>query len=161
MRIHSFSLICSVALTGCIQSRNSDASASTEMAIRDLRPGDIVHDSLTNKQLKEIKRIHDAFSEVSSTSLVEFIDGFKRAQHPDSEVAIWLTMVDAYEHFTLDKHVEEHDKKQEAYDVILLRSAMTEEEVMQRIHVTYLSKAELKEILSYFVGPPQPVTIEK
>jgi hypothetical protein len=161
MRMHFFSIICFVPLAGCIQSRNNDASASVEITIKDLRPGETVHDSLTSKQLKQIKRIHDAFSEVSSTSSEEFIDGFKHHQNPDREIANWLTMVDAYERFTLNKHVEEHDKKQEAYDVILLRSRMSEEEVVKRINAAYLSKDELKEILSYYVASSQPLRIEK
>jgi hypothetical protein len=159
MRIQLFSIIISFALAGCSQSRNSETSA--EIAIKDLNLNTPVHGSLTDQQLKEIKRIHHAFAEVSSSSLEEFIDGFKRDQNPGREIAVWLAMADAYERFTLNKHVEEHDKKQEAYDVILLRSMMTEEEVMKKINFTYLSGDEVHEIFSYCIALPQAVTVKK
>lgn len=64
--------------------------------------------------------------------------------------------------FTLqaDKAIE-HDKKNEAYELILLRSMMTEEEVLDKSTPKFLTKDEVKEVLTYYVDPPQPLKVEK
>lgn len=145
----------------CCREKNNEKPVDTEMAIKDLKFNGVVHDSLTTKQIKEIERIQSVFSEVNSSSLDETINNFKRDKNPDSEIAIWLKMADAYERFTLNKHVEEHDKKEEAYQIVLLRSAMTEKDVMDKVDITYLTKDEVKEILSYYLDPPQPLKVQK
>lgn len=132
------------------------------MAIEDLKLHDIVHDSLTATQLDEIERIHKTFSEVNSSSLEETIDNFKRDQNPDREIAIWLKMADAYEHFVLSKGVGiDHNKKDEAYQLILLRSMMTAEEVVDKIDLQYLTDDEVREILHSYTDPPELLRVEK
>ena len=132
-----------------------------EVAIRDLQLGPVVQDSITGKQLREIKRIHRALEEVISLSLEETITNFKRDRNPDNEIAIWSHMADAYERFTLNKHFEEHDKKDEAFQILLLRSMMPEEEVLQKIDISYLTKAEVEELFSYYKDVPGTVTVNK
>lgn len=112
------------------------------------------HDPLTHAQLKEIERIHTAFSEVNSRSLDQTINYFRAHQNPSKEIADWLKMVDAYERFTLNKHIEEYDKKYEAYQLILRRSRMTEQDVIEKVEIIYLTEKEVKEILDYFIDPP-------
>ena len=70
-------------------------------------------------------------------------------------------MAEAYERFAVNKHIEEHDKKVEAYEVILLRSTMTEEEVMKKLSLSYLSKEELEEIFSYYADSPRSISVQK
>ena len=53
------------------------------------------------------------------------------------------------------------DKKNEAYELILLRSMMTEGEVLQKYVPKVLTKDEVNEIFSYYSDPPQPVKVEK
>src|SRR5215204_4459264 len=138
-----------IGLMSCKQ-KNGEQPVTTQMAVEDLELNGIVHDALSDKQLKKIERIHRVFSEVNSSSLEETINNFKREQNPDSEIVIWLKMADAYERFTVNKHIEEHDKKEEAYQLVLLRSMMTEEKVIDSIDVTYLTQGEVKEVLSYY-----------
>ena len=69
-------------------------------------------------------------------------------------------MAEAYERFAVNKHIEEHDKKVEAYEVILLRSTMTEEEVMKKLSLSYLSKEELEEIFSYYADS-RSISVQK
>jgi hypothetical protein len=156
MRIKILSIILSGALASCSQSRNSEKPIPTETASESPMLNEILHDSLTESQLKEIKRIHHVFSEVNSTLLEQKIDNFKSNQNPAREIAIWSKMADAYERFAVNKHVEEHDKKEEAYEAILLRSTMTEDEVMKKLKFTYLSQKELEEIFSYYTDSPRP-----
>jgi hypothetical protein len=162
MRIYTLTII--ILTTGliCCKRTDKEKSETIEMAIQDLSLNEIVHDSLTTEQVNDIKRIQEVFSEVNLSSLEETIDNFKRDQHPDSEISIWLKMADVYQRFTLrtDRTIG-HDKKNEAYELILLRSMMTEEEVLDTSEPKFLTRDEVKEIFSYYLDSPQPLTVEK
>jgi hypothetical protein len=71
-------------------------------------------------------------------------------------------MADTYQRFTsrTNKAIG-LDKKNEAYELILLRSMMTEGEVLQKYVPKVLTKDEVNEIFSYYSDPPQPVKVEK
>jgi hypothetical protein len=161
MRIYTLTIVLITGLISCGRI-NKEKPETTEMAIQDLELNEIVHDSLTAEQINDITRIQEVFSEVNSTPLDETINNFKRDQHPDDEIAIWLKMSDAYQRFTLraDRTIG-HDKKNEAYELILLRSMMTEEEVLNKSTPKFLTKDEVKEVLSYYEDLPQPLKVEK
>ncbi|HTF20646.1 MAG TPA: hypothetical protein VK658_21385 [Chryseolinea sp.] len=154
-------LIIFISLIGCVKSRKNEASPTAVSAIEDLKFDEIDHDSLTVKQLKDIKRIHYVFSEVSSSSMEEMINKFKRDKHPDEKIVTWSKMAAAYERFTLNKHVEEYDKKVEAYQLILLRSTMAEEDVLGKVDIIHLTKEEVNEVFSYCATLPESTKIEQ
>lgn len=155
-------LLTIILLTGLICCVTRSKDEPKEIALKDLELNEIVHDSLTNQQLKDIARIQEVFAEVNSSSLEETIDNFRRDEHPDKEISIWLKMADAYELFTLDKReVVSLDKKKEAYELLLLRSMMSEGEVMNKYKATSLTDKEVKEIFTYYLEKPKPLTIKK
>ena len=160
MKIHLLIAMLFVGLVSC-KTKSKEDTVTREMEIKDLKLNDVVHDSLTTKQIKAIERILRTFSEVNSNTLEETIDNFKRDQRPDREIAVWLTMADVYEHFTLHKGTAiDHNKKDEAYELILLRSMMTEEEVIDKFDFKYLSTDEVKAILDEYADPPQLLRVE-
>jgi hypothetical protein len=148
------------ALISC-GTNNQENSKTKEIAIKDLKLSEVVHDSLTTMQIKEIKEIHKTFAEVTSSSLEETITNFKRDQHPDNEIAVWLTMAKVYERFTLNKEFS-LEKKKEAFDIILLRSMMTEAEVRESIESSGsgLTSDEVKEIFSYYTDAPERLKVK-
>lgn len=77
-------------------------------------------------QLEKIMRIQRIFAEVNPSTLEETIDDFKRDQNPDSEIATWLAMANAYEKITLNNKGLDINKKGEAYKLILMRSMENE-----------------------------------
>lgn len=140
----------------------SGKNEAKEMALKDLHSNEVVHDSLTSQQMKDIEKIQKVFAEVNSSSLKETIENFKRDQHPDKEILIWLKMAGAYERFTVDKKgIIGLDKKNEAYELLLLRSMMSEAEVMDRYKPASLTEKEVKEIFAYYLEPPRPLTVQK
>jgi hypothetical protein len=146
----------------CCDTKDKTQVKPGEIAIKDLRLNEIVHDSLTVDQLRDIEKIHKSFAEVNSSSLEETITNFKRDRHPDDEIAIWLKMAEAYERFTLAGGRQiDLNKKNEVYQLILLRSMMSEREVMDQVKVTSLTDDEIKEVFSYYDSPPKPLKIEK
>ena len=161
MRTYILILAIATGLFSC-GTKNKDKTETTELAIQDLELNEIVHDSLTSEQIKDIERIQKVFSEVNSSSLGETIDNFRRDQNPDHEITIWLKMADAYERFTLNKSPGlEYNKKNEAYQLILLRSMMTETEVLGKVQIKYLTVDEVKEVFSYYLDPAKPLKVEK
>jgi hypothetical protein len=150
------------AVLVCCGRPNTEKPALTELSIKDLEPNEIVHDSLSEAQIANIKRIQDVFSEVNSSSLEETINDFRRDQHPDKEIAIWLKMADAYQRFTsrTERKIEQN-KKRAAYELVLLRSMMAEEEVLEKSKTEFLTRDEIKEILSYYLDQPDPLTVKK
>ena len=159
-RSRQYFFIIFILLSGCRGDRHNEATTK-DIAIEDITPGEVVHDSLTREQIKEIERIQHVLSEVTSSSLEETINNFKRDRDPQREIEIWSKMADAYERFAVNKHVEEHDKKEEAYQLILMRSMMTEADAIERVNIDYLSQDEIKEILSYYDAPPEPIRVLK
>ena len=117
-----------------------------------LRADDAHHDSLNYEQLQKVKRIHNAFSEVTKNTLAETINNFSEYQDPDHEILIWSNMAIAYERFAVNKHIEEYDKKQEAFELLLLRSKVSEKEALAKYGFKYLSNDEAREILSYYAA---------
>jgi hypothetical protein len=161
MRTHILTVVVLTGLACCV-TKNKDKTETTELATQDLELNEIVHDSLTSQQIKDIERIQKVFSEVNPSSLEETIENFKRDQNPDNEIAIWLKMADAYGRFTLSKGQGiEHNKKSEAYQLILLRSMMTETEVLDKVQIKYLTEDEVKEVFSYYADLPEPLKVEK
>jgi DNA polymerase III delta prime subunit len=153
-------IIISVGLTSC-QKKGDKKAETDKIEIQNLELNDIVHDSLTTEQLKDIKTIQKAFAEVNSSTLEETILNFKRDQHPDSEIVIWLAMAGAYEKFILSSGKPmDLSKKKEAYDLILLRSMMTEAEVVKQMKSTSLTEKEVKEIFSYYTASHEPLKVK-
>jgi hypothetical protein len=79
MRTRLFIIILSSGLICCV-TKSKDGPG--EIALKDLELNEIVHDSLTSRQLNEIGRIQKVFAEVSSSSLEEMIDNFRRDSIP-------------------------------------------------------------------------------
>jgi type III secretory pathway component EscV len=129
---------------------------------KDIRISKVVHDSLTVEQIDKIKKIHSTFAELSPVSLEETIINFKRDQDPDSEIAIWLQMVRAYEKYisNLEGKLDLNTKK-EVYSLILLRSMMSEKEAIASSKLVFLTEKEAKEVLSYYTAIPDPIEVVK
>jgi hypothetical protein len=147
------------SILSCCKPKVEHMSTVTEVAIEDLQMNEIVHDSLTDDQLKKIETIYSVLSEVIGSSHEETITNFKRDVHPDREIAIWLEMAEAYHRFTLT-HLD-LNKRKEAYTLILLRSMMTQEEVMEKANFQFLTDVDAKEIFDYYNPSPQLLTVEK
>jgi hypothetical protein len=107
--------------------------------------------------LEKIKFIHESLIDVDPSSLDETITNFKRDQNPESEIDIWLTMVNAYLPFAEKNPAPEARK--EAFKLILLRSMLPDEEAIVRAELTILTKAEAQEILSDYTLEAKPIVV--
>jgi hypothetical protein len=126
--------------------------------INDLVPNTIPLHELTEEQVTRVKEIHEIFNEVNPNTLEEWVDGFEVDLNPDSEIDIWLNMGQAYADFTANNELS-LDQKMEAYEVVLLRSLMNEEEVLEQLEQEFLSTDQILEILESYKATPKPIPV--
>lgn len=124
-----------------------------------IKVNEVVHDSLTSKQIEKITIIHNIFKEVDQSSLEQTITDFKRDQNPDNEIEIWLQMASAYKGY-LNKHRKNLEEKKEVFKLILSRSMMVTDEVIENSDLKFLSKEDAREVLSFYTDTPKPLTVE-
>ena len=158
MRLTVSIVILSVMVFCCGPKNPKDGTK--EVPIEDLQLNEVVHDSLTENQLKSIQKIHSTFSEVTDSSLEETITNFKRDEHPDREIEVWLEMADAFQKFTSSKQLNS-SKKKEVFSIILLRSMMTENEVKEKVKFQYLSEGEVQEVFRDYNPTPELLKVKK
>jgi len=159
LRILVFAAILYSAFLACQTTDKSDKQNIKTANVKDLAQGPIVHDTLRPDQIEKIKVIQTTFSEVNSSSLEETITDFKRDQHPDNEIQIWLAMATAYEKFISKRTNLDLTKKKEAYGLILMRSMEDEVKAKANSNLKLLTDKEVAEIFSYYDLEAKPVTV--
>ena len=61
-----------------------------------LRPGPIRQESLSPELLEHVKAVYDVVGPYLDTTLEQFEIGFMRDAHPESEVAVWCSITEAW-----------------------------------------------------------------
>jgi len=69
-------------------------------------------------------------------------------------------MAKAYEGFTTNRNLT-LDAKREVFQVVLMRSGASEEDVLQHFKLKVLTEKDAKEIMALFVGQPKPIKVIK
>jgi hypothetical protein len=150
-----------VSVISCKEKTESDSNAETTN-IEDLVLGPIVHESLSEKQLENIKFIQEIFNEVCPISLEETITNFKRDQNPDNEINVWLNMAKTFQSFVLRNLGEEKlEVRKEAFKLILMRSMMLEKEAIISSELKLLNDNEIREILKNYTLDAKSIKVEK
>lgn len=112
----------------------------------ELRLSPIRRERLSDEQMARLERIHETFADVDGMTLYDRLDGFLRDMNPDRELDIWETMAWHYERFVESRPLS-HDAKQEAYKVVLMRSMASEEDVLERVPLSALSREEAIDLM--------------
>jgi hypothetical protein len=138
-----------------------DKPKEITMNSKDISVGPVVHDSLSSDQLDKVMRIQKIFAEVYPVSLDETVTNFKRDLNPDKEIQIWLNMAAAYQEFISRNSAIDSSKKQDVFNLLLLRSMMPDEEAIKESKVKHLSDQEIAEVLRYYKSAPSPITVKE
>lgn len=120
-----------------------------EVELDSIEPGSGRHESLAPEQVARIATVHKTFAEVESSSLETWIDSFKRDGNPDHEIAIWERVANAYRSYCSGRELS-IEAKQEVYKIALLRSMMSEDEILKRLELRELSKDNAVEVMRNF-----------
>ncbi|MDB2686737.1 hypothetical protein N9Y42_05955 [Mariniblastus sp.] len=168
MRIHHHTiLICLVLsallLTSCSDPTTEAPVESGAVAVEDIQSGEIKwidpnklqqgpiqRDSLTAEQMDRIAALRKVFVEIDGQTIDQWTDNFKRDLNPDSELAIWERIANAYSSYC-DKHEKlTLETKKEVYKVALLRSMTSADEVIARLKLASLTEQDAREIMAGF-----------
>ncbi len=153
--------ILGISIISCKEKTKSDYNDET-IKIENLTPGPIVHQSLNEEQLKNIKFIQETFNEVYPVSLEETITNFKRDQNPNNEINIWLNMAKTFQSFVSENSGKEKiEVRKEAFKLILMRSMMPEKEAINSSELKILSNNEIQDILKNYTLEAKPIKVEK
>ncbi len=169
MFLYFFSIV--IFLSSCNPSNNQNNNVQIidqNKNIQNVDPqeihfGEIKHDTLSQEQIEKITRIQSTFVEVLPVSLEQTITNFKRDENVDSEIDVWLNMVDAYENYLKSKQYKLNlATKQEVFKLLLSRSMMSDNEAIKNVKPEKLSEKEAREVLHlYSANPVQLKVINK
>lgn len=161
MRRIIFTLITTILLSSCFPKKSQEEDIQT-INPNEIKLNEVVQDSLTKEQIGKIKIIQSTFADVYPVSLEETITNFKRDQNPETEITIWLEMVNAYKNYLNSKTNNLNlETKKEVFKLILSRSMMPDEEAISNSQLNILTIKDAKEVLSYYNAKPDPIDIVK
>lgn len=110
----------------------------------------IFKNTLSDEQLEKVDYIHEILKGVDPVSKTVRIEDFMKENDPDSEIAVWIKMADAYKSYTKDKNLT-IDQKTDVFKVVLVRSSFSEEEVLAKLQLKHLSKEDIKAVMDAYV----------
>lgn len=149
--IFAFSILCSCG-SG---EKKENVQANVQASVNDT-----MRKELNPEQIEKIKKIHKAFAEVYPISYKETVINFKLDPDPDSEIDVWLNMVNAYEGY-LNAREDKPDQntKKEIFRLILSRSMLAESEAIKNSELKILTEAEAHKVLSFYTAEPEPIDV--
>ena len=153
-------LFLGVLLAGCERSPKSEESKTKWIDPSKLEPGPIQYATLTDNQMQRVKFLQTAFKDVDSSPLEKWAEDFRRDTNPDPELKIWESMATAFTGFIANKELSLEAKK-EVYQVVLLRSGASDEEVLKHWKIKILTEEDVKKILGLYEGKPEPIRVLK
>ncbi|MEO0686262.1 MAG: hypothetical protein AAFY76_14795 [Cyanobacteria bacterium J06649_11] len=118
--------------------------------INDLHLNEIVHDELSQEQISRIKNFQQILKEVNETPLEKTIENFKRDINPDIEIAVWEKIAQAYEIINTRKEISNINEKREVYNLLLFRSMMPAEVVLEKMKLQIVSKETAIEYMKLY-----------
>jgi hypothetical protein len=128
--------------------------------VNTLHVSPVVRDTLSSAQLEKIRFIYNTFAEVQPGTLEGTITDFERDQNPDNEIAIWLSMANAYQKFVYKKGSNlDIVYKKEVFKLILLRSSMSGKEAVAQAEPKLLSPTDVSDILGFYDQAPEPIKV--
>ena len=99
--------------------------------------------------MERIHKLRDTLAEVEHSSIEKWVDNFKRDANPDKELAVWERIANSYTRYCSKRRLSIEAKK-DVYQLLLLRSMASEQEVLNHIKLKTLTVDEAKETLKEF-----------
>jgi hypothetical protein len=89
---------------------------------KDLRPGPIRHESLTDEQTETLRQIYEILSPYLNTPFEQFELNFLRDVHPEREILIWTLIANALQRFRTEYPSANEEETKAAFKGLLLIS---------------------------------------
>ncbi len=130
----------------CAERSESQRPQTQMVNVADLKPNEIQHEQLSEEQLRRIRKLQETFAEVDKSSLEKWIDNFKRDANPDSEIAIWERVANAYRNYCSQRQLT-LEAKGDVFQALVLRSMTSDEEAVKTLKLKVLSSDEARKIM--------------
>jgi hypothetical protein len=154
-------IVCLIAIAAGYDRHSKPTQNKTEwIDPAKLQPGSIRQAALTDNQMELVKRLQKTFSEVDPSPVEKWAEDFKRDANPEHELKIWESMANAFEAYTSKTNLS-LEAKRDAYQVVLLRSAAPEIEVLTHLKLHVLTENDAKEIMKLYQAKPEPIIVGK
>jgi hypothetical protein len=135
---------------GISRKNKAQESKAAELAeLASLKPGPINHQGLSPKQMERIYKLRDTFAEVERSPVEKWVDNFKRDANPDKELAVWERIAKGYTRYCSERLLSMEAKK-DVFQLLLLRSMASEQEVLNHIKLKTLTVDEAKDAMKEF-----------
>lgn len=118
----------------------------------------IMHDKLSDGQLKRIEAIYSVFDGIDGQTIEKWIEDFRRDLDPNPNILIWENMASTYRDYLSSRNLSQ-EEKWDVYRVILVRTMVPEDEVLNRIELSALGESEVKEVLKHYKWKAEPITV--
>jgi len=99
--------------------------------------------------MERIYKLRGALAEVEHSPIEKWVDNFKRDANPDKELAVWERIADGYTRYC-SKRLLSIEAKKDVFQLLLLRSMASEQEVLKHVKLKTLTVDEAKETLKEF-----------
>lgn len=134
---------------GCAGQNANQRPQNRMVNTQDLKPNEIQHEQLSEEQLRRIKKLHETFAEVDRSSLDTWVDNFKRDADPDSEIAIWERVANAYTSYWSQRQLT-LEARDDVFQTLVLRSITSEDDALKRLKLKVLSPDDARKIMKAY-----------
>lgn len=116
---------------------------------------------LSDDQRARVLRLPAVLWEVYPIKVDQWMEGFERDLHPETEIRVWEAIVDAF-HSYCSTHTLSLEGRKDVLRLLLLRGRTTDEtEILRRIRLKELTPAQASEVMRAFRGEPTPILVQK
>jgi hypothetical protein len=92
--------------------------------------------------------LKETFDGVYTKTLDEWEDGFRKDEHPENEIALWLVMADLFRHFTAGRNLNP-DQRQDIFQVVLSFVTNGAERVTATVNPRTIARSRLLQMVEY------------
>jgi hypothetical protein len=157
--ILALAIICAMQGSGANGQTSPAATPRIErLKTEDIKPGPVLHDTLTPHQVERLRKLRAALAEVDDSSLEKWIDDFRHDANPDREIAVFEAIAQAYQAFCTSRP-RTLAQKQDVFNLLLERSGTTDEDVLKHRKLKALTIDDAKEALSYYKKAATPIQV--
>jgi hypothetical protein len=114
---------------------------------------DYYHPPFEGKRRELMSMFADTFHDVYPRTAERWEDGFRRDENADKEIAMWVQMAYAFEHFTQGRKLS-FEQRKDIFNVIGTAVNNGKEMVLLTMNPLTLSKKRVKEIVEFLFTPP-------
>lgn len=137
-----------------------DSQEPIRIAYNKIKRAPVGTSSLSSDQADRIKIVAMLLSKIFPSKVEEWLEGFTRDSNPERELCVWEHITKAY--LTIEEiDIASDDLKNEAFSLLLHRSAAPTTEVLAEAALKHMNKKSAKRLLQAYELKPKPLVIKK